>query len=779
MKIPSIKTAHDTWGMTKIEVSQHDQIIDSMRVILQQKYMLIVRDIKYNGSIVGLSQYDLSNDEIYAMHMMLINNENIVLQEEHGYAKYIYTNSAAKEGLGMRAFGLYWLSDDLIKHLYKKYKMNNPKMFQSVCFILNTLMGYAYQHKASVSNENTFNINNLARSLFMSMDQFLLALTILRMHGIVKFQRVDHNFTFKFMFCDMIANDIETQLSIAKTEEITSDEDLYNFNESTEQIDSMKINNEQDTQYSICDNDNNAEVLQQLNNDLSQNNETISNANTDINPEESNESINSEENKTQLDNVVAETIEYLKQHAMTAYISLPLTSVVDAFDKALIKNRISHHPNVIFQPTNFDGVKKVQYIYQYIEDPQKKVDNFSDYCIYRFINQRLVKVLQIMWRKYNFKVDLIDTLWTLDYLIRHGDTKLFNKFNSKIFKHTGIIVDDFTEYKYIIDALTAFELIDVTSVHINSKRFLIHIRLFNVKEYMAMNYQELVELMDTKAQAYQAKLEEEKTKEQQLREQLEQVAADSQEEIIPNKTTQDEITQNEIVQNEIHQNEIHQNEIVQNGIVSNTIMSQEIIPQQSANKISSLTLMAEQDNTQSVLNTVNNISNDTFTEVMPTVMNNVTVNVNTDQITSSQNSATTVNNSYNIYSEQIQKSLAGINVQQNFSNAEILSLIKENEKLLQNILLLTQEKEKLVVDNTNLLIQLTNLRNVKFTTNNMEHVKIMISNCISVLLNYVLVELHNLSHNYNTTALFNSQKQIVKAITNAEQEILDSLTINN
>lgn len=766
MKIPSIKTAHDTWGMTKIEVSQHDQIIDSMRVILQQKYMLIVRDIKHNGSIVGLSQYDLSNDEIYAMHMLLINNENIVLQEEHGYAKYIYTNSAAKEGLGMRAFGLYWLSDDLIKHLYKKYKMNNPKMFQSVCFILNTLMGYAYQHKASVSNENTFNINNLARSLFMSMDQFLLALTILRMHGIVKFQRIDHNFTFKFMFCDMIANDIETQLSIAKTEEVTSDEDLYNFNESTEQINNVKINDEQDTQYSICDNDNNAEVLQQLNNDLSQNNKTINSVNMDINSEESNESINSEENTTQLDNVVAETIEYLKQHATTAYISLPLAAVVDVFDKALIKNRISHHPNVIFQPTNFDGVKKIQYIYQYIEDPQKKVDNFSDYCIYRFINQRLVKVLQIIWQKYNFKVDLIDTLWTLDYLIRHGDTKLFNKFNSKIFKHTGIIVDDFTEYKCIIDVLTAFELIDITSVHINSKRFLIHIRLFNVKEYMAMNYQELVELMDTKAQAYQAKLEEEKTKEQQLRKQLEQVAADSQEETISNKATQ----------NEIIQNEITQNEIIQNGIISNTIMPQEIIPQQSANKISSLALMAEQDNTQSALNTVNNISNDTLTEVVPTVMNNVTMNVNTDQITSSQNSVTT---SYNIYSEQIQKSLAGINAQQNFSNAEIISLIKENEKLLQNIISLTQEKEKLVVDNTNLLIQLTNLRNVKFTTNNMEHVKIMISNCISVLLNYVLVELHNLSHNYNTTALFNSQKQIVKAITNAEQEILDSLTINN
>ena len=746
MKIPSIKTAHDTWGMTKIEVSQHDQIIDSMRVILQQKYMLIVRDIKHNGSIVGLSQYDLRNDEVYAMHMMLINNENIVLQEEHGYVKYIYTNSAAKEGLGMRAFGLYWLSDDLIKHLYKKYKMNNPKMFQSVCFVLNTLMGYAYQHKASVSNENIFNINNLARSLFMPMDQFLLALTILRMHGIVKFQRIDHNFTFKFMFCDMIANDIETQLSIAKTEEVTSDEDLYNFNESAEQINSMEINNEQDTQYSICDNDNNAEVLQQLNNDLSQNNEVINSVNIDINSEESNEKINSEENKTQLNNVVAETIEYLKQHAMTAYISLPLTSIVDAFDKALIKNRISHHPNVIFQPTNFDGVKKVQYIYQYIEDPQKKVDNFSDYCIYRFINQRLVKVLQIMWQKYNFKVDLIDTLWTLDYLIRHGDTKLFNKFNSKIFKHTGIIVDDFTEYKCIIDALTAFELIDVTSVHINSKRFLIHIRLFNVKEYMAMNYQELVELMDTKAQAYQVKLEEEKTKEQQLREQLEQIAADNQEETIPNKTIKDEITQNEI------------------------------IPQQSVNKISSLTLMTEQDNTQSVLNTVND---NTLTGVAPTVMNNVTVNVNTDQITSPQNSTAAVNTSYNIYSEQIQKSLTGINAQQNFSNAEILSLIKENEKLLQNILLLIQEKEKLVVDNTNLLIQLTNLRNVKFTTNNMEHTKIMISNCISVLLNYVLVELHNLSHNYNTTALFNSQKQIVKAITNAEQEILDSLTINN
>lgn len=777
MKIPSIKTAHDTWGMTKIEVSQHDQIIDSMRVILQQKYMLIVRDIKHNGSIVGLSQYDLSNDEIYAMHMMLIVNENIVLQEEHGYAKYIYTNSAAKEGLGMRAFGLYWLSDDLIKHLYKKYKMNNPKMFRSVCFILNTLMGYAYQHKASVSNENTFNINNLARSLFMSMDQFLLALTILRMHGIVKFQRVDHNFTFKFMFCDMIANDIETQLSIAKTKEITSDEDLYNFNENTEQqIDNVKINNEQDNQYSICDNDNNAEVLQQLNNDLSQNNKVINNTNTntDINTEESNEKINNEENKTQLDNVVAETIEYLKQHATTTYISLPLTSVIDACDKALIKNKISHHPNVIFQPTNFDGVKKVQYIYQYIEDPQKKINNFSDYCIYRFINQRLVKALQIMWQKYNFKVDLIDILWTLDYLIRHGDTKLFNKFNSKLFKHMGIIVDDFTEYKCIIDVLTAFELIDVTSVHINSKRFLIHIRLFNVKEYMAMNYQELVELMDIKAQAYQAKLEEEKTKEQQLREQLEQVVAYNQDEIIPNKATQDEI-----IKDETAQNVITKNEIIKDGIVSDTITPQEIISQQSANKISSLTLMTEQDNTQSTLNTINNTSNDTFTEVMPTVMNNVTVNVNTDQITSSQNSTATVNTSYNIYSEQIQKSLAGINVQQNFSNAEIISLIKENEKLLQNIILLTQEKEKLVVDNTNLLIQLTNLRNVKFTANNMEHVKIMISNCISVLLNYVLVELHNLSHNYNTTALFNSQKQIVKAITNAEQEILDSLTINN
>ena len=55
----------------------------------------------------------------------------------------------------------------------------------------------------------------------------------------------------------------------------------------------------------------------------------------------------------------------------------------------------------------------------------------------------------------------------------------------------------------------------------------------------------------------------------------------------------------------------------------------------------------------------------------------------------------------------------------------------------------------------------------------------MISNCISVLLNYVLVELYNISHNYNTTTLFNSQKKIVKAITNAEQEILNSLVVDH
>ena len=58
MKVPTIDNARNQWNITKIDVSQYDQSIDSMRVILQQKYTNILNDIKTNNYIIGLNQYN-------------------------------------------------------------------------------------------------------------------------------------------------------------------------------------------------------------------------------------------------------------------------------------------------------------------------------------------------------------------------------------------------------------------------------------------------------------------------------------------------------------------------------------------------------------------------------------------------------------------------------------------------------------------------------------------------------------------------------------------------
>ena len=216
MKLPSIKEARDQWGITKLDVTHHDQNINNTKMLLQAKFNKIIQDIKTNEYIIGLNQYDLNDTEIYAIHMMLLLHENIILTEENNTVKYVYIDGFAKLGLGIKAFGFYWLDIDLARYIRKKYHIHNDKVFQDICFILNTLMGYAFRNNSSISNKNIINIFTLANNLFMTMDQFLIALTILSQNKIILFNRFDVNGNFKFLFCEYLSIAIDQRLKILK-----------------------------------------------------------------------------------------------------------------------------------------------------------------------------------------------------------------------------------------------------------------------------------------------------------------------------------------------------------------------------------------------------------------------------------------------------------------------------------------------------------------------------------------------------------------------------------
>ena len=430
MKVPTIDNARNQWNITKIDVSQYDQSIDSMRVILQQKYTNILNDIKTNNYIIGLNQYNLSKEEIYAIHMMLILNENIILQEENSYVKYVYINADMKANLTINnAYGLYWLSEDISQYIYTRYKMlNDDKVYQDICFILNTLIGYAYQHKSSISNQNIFNIYTLAKQLFMHLDQFLIALTVLKIHKIIDFQILDHNLNYKFKFCEYISNYIESQLFQAK------------------QIDNNQ--NEIKEKLFINISDNNLDVLSYIN--------------------------------------------YIKKNCNNEYILLSLTDIKDNLHRVRLKNQICHHSHIIFQPHNFDSDKKIMYAYQYIEDTNKKFNNFADYCIFRFVPHRFVKVLSYLWIKYGIQVDFINTMLFLDACYKKLDYAIFVKVNSNVFKSLGMT--DYGDFINIVNVLISTELIEVNNLRVTNKMISFQIKLKN--NYFDLKYEELLSTLD-------------------------------------------------------------------------------------------------------------------------------------------------------------------------------------------------------------------------------------------------------------------------------------------
>lgn len=664
MKLPTLKEARDLWNVTKIDISQHDQAIDSLRVILQQKYMVIIRDIKNKGSIVGLSQYKLNTDEAYAMHMMLILNDNVILQEENGFAKYTYVNNTAKEGLGIKAFGLYWLSDEVIHFLYKRHKMHNQKVFQDTCFILNNLIGFAFQHKSSVSNDNVFNMNSLARNLFMQMDQFLLAISTLRINKLVYFKRVDHNFNFKFDFCEFIANDIESQLSMAKiaTEEHIMEENNLIENNYVKNDDNLIANN-------------------------------TSEENTKINV---------------LDSIEQELIEYLKKET-TIYYSPLLASVFDRKDininvmeRNIVRNKLSHHPQIIFRPQNFDSTKKISYVYQYVTDDRKQT-NFSDYCIFRFVIQRVCQALQQLWKKYDLKIDMIDMLWILDHFNHKLNTKTYTRFNSALLKQLGVIYEDNSKYVEILRVLQSLKMIDVININCSSKRFFCDVKLIDKENYTQLKQTELVSYFDTCINEY--------------------LSQSKQDELVSHVNT--------CVNKCLSSNNNEEINKVFSDIKSIDIKFSD---KESSNKESLDT---------KILNEENLSDNDSLKD------NDLNKNLLSDKNVVENDSLT---------KEKMN----------NFSSLE-----STNKILLDNIKLLQQEKEKLVKDNANLLVQLTELRNNSSLTN-INLLKQNISNNISLLLNNVITEIHNMNQSVEFSIKLNSQKHIIKMITDMEQNLISS-----
>lgn len=660
MKLPTLKEARDLWNVTKIDISQHDQAIDSLRVILQQKYMVIIRDIKNKGSIVGLSQYKLNTDEAYAMHMMLILNDNVILQEENGFAKYTYVNNTAKEGLGIKAFGLYWLSDEVIHFLYKRHKMHNQKVFQDTCFILNNLIGFAFQHKSSVSNDNVFNMNSLARNLFMQMDQFLLAISTLRINKLVYFKRVDHNFNFKFDFCEFIANDIESQLSMAK---IATEEHI------------MEENNLIENNY--VKNDDNVNI-----------NDNISEENTKINI---------------LDSIEQELIEYLKKET-TIYYSPLLASVFDRKDininvmeRNIVRNKLSHHPQIVFRPQNFDSTKKISYVYQYVTDDRKQ-KNFSDYCIFRFVIQRVCQALQQLWKKYNLKIDMIDMLWILDHFNHKLNTKTYARFNSALLKQLGVIYEDNNKYVEILKLLQSLNMIDVTNINCSSKRFSFDVKLIDKERYTQLKQNELVSYFDTCINEYLSQLK------------------------------QDELVS-------------HVNTCVNECLSSSS--NEEINKVFLDIKSTDIKFSDKESTDKEFLNTK--------------IFNEGTSSVNDSLEDKNLLSKNVSENNFLVKEEKINNS----------------SFESTNKILIDNIKLLQQEKEKLVKDNANLLVQLTELRN-NSSLINVNLLKQNISNNISLLLNNVITEIHNMNQSAEFSIKLNSQKHIIKMITDMEQNLISS-----
>lgn len=382
MKIPSIKEARDKWGITKLEIARHDQNIDNTYMLLKPKLNLILKDIKENEYIVGLKQYNLADDEIYAIHMMLICNENIILTEENGTVKYVYIDAVAKEGLGIKAFGFYWLDMDVARYIRKKYKLGNEKVFQDICFILNTLMGYAFRNNSSVSNKNIINIYMLANNLFMKMDQFLIALTVLSRNDIVLFNRHDVTGNFKFKFCQYLSSEIESRLSCILNKQNNIEENEAKESDEVDEIDE--------------------DILLQLKT-VMESKEKISSFSID---------------SKKLENAYNKLIDYFKskQNEYDKYYKLPQNDYTSIF-KLVLRNKLINHPNIIFRPHNIEANKNIQYEYQYV-DAELKKENFSDYCIFRFVPSKIIKIIDLYIKRNNINLSIANVINVLDFIHR-------------------------------------------------------------------------------------------------------------------------------------------------------------------------------------------------------------------------------------------------------------------------------------------------------------------------------------------------------------------------
>lgn len=480
MKLPSVKEARDQWGITKLDVTHHDQNIDNTRILLQAKFNKIIQDIRNNEYIIGLNQYDLNDNEIYAIHMMLLLHENIILAEENNTVKYVYIDSFAKLGLGIKAFGFYWLDIDLARYIRKKYKINNDKIFQDICFILNTLMGYAFRNNSSISNKNIINIFTLANNLFMTMDQFLIALTVLIQNRIVLFNRYDVNGNFKFLFCDYLSIAIDQRLKV---------------------LQQMIQKNEQ-------------EVMQEktINEDNIQDDNTIKEADRESLLKlkytlESGEKVEIDNNE--LNNQFSLLINYFKskQNSYDKYYMIPSNIVKNdtALMKQILKNKLFNHPNIIFQPHNYEANKNIQYEYQYVNHNLKK-ESFSDYCIYRFVSYKIVKIIQLFLKRYtNISYSLPQIINVLNFIhkkfiqyIGNSNSSLCNitdkiKFTGNWFSTAGFL--DKQEYIDILYFLKDIGIIYMTDINNSEKQVSLNIQLTHKYDNLTIAAEQAVKQM--------------------------------------------------------------------------------------------------------------------------------------------------------------------------------------------------------------------------------------------------------------------------------------------
>lgn len=424
MYVPNVKEARSKWGITAIDVKVYDNQFKNLQAYLKPTFSRIISDIKRDEYIVGLQQYNLSEQDMYALHMMLILHENIILTEENNTVKYVWINAAAKEGLGIKAYGLYWLNLELIQQMKRTFKITNPHILRDMCFILNICIGFAFKNNSPISNNNIININKLAWNLFMPFDQFLIALTVLTYNKILILNRVNSAGDYKFKFCNLIFTDIKEKLALINTKVQIDTDQQYSDNEEVDKQTLYKLKNVLESGEKYID---------KL--------ETFS------------DNINEEFFKKEYDKI----IDYLKfRHTQTnQYYKLPQEDKYDIIFKVVLQNQLFSHPNISFQ--YIDNTYEFRYI-----DTKLKTKYFADYCKYKNISYNVVQALHIYFTKYKHKfpnINFVDIITLFDIL---NTKKLFNVKDITLFNQFGF----FNEKQYIRDLfiLNSFQLISINNL---------------------------------------------------------------------------------------------------------------------------------------------------------------------------------------------------------------------------------------------------------------------------------------------------------------------------